>query len=125
MKRKKEREITPVKIELEIESSERATNRRGPRGNSKASYVLDLRVNSPIGNGFLNIEGLSSAPAIVRLSKVKGLDVIAITDLYSGAFIDELVSAARSSQLTVIPGVSLRCRVGLCDDIIISCLFSE
>jgi hypothetical protein len=125
MKRKKDTQRTPVKIELEIENSERGTNRRGSRSTSKTSYVLDLRVNSPTGNGFLNIEGLSSAPAMVRLSKVKGLDVIAITDLYSGAFIDELVSAARSSHLTVIPGVSLRCRVGLCNDIIISCLFSE
>jgi hypothetical protein len=93
--------------------------------NKASNYVLDLKVNSPASLGYLNIEGLDSAPAIVRLSKVKGLDVIAITDLYSGEFIDPLVSAAKESPLTVIPGVSLRCKVGSCDDVIISCLFPE
>jgi hypothetical protein len=91
----------------------------------KSSYVLDLKVNSPASLGYLNIDGIESAPAMVRLSKVKGLDVIAITDLYSGEFIDQLVTAAKGAPLTVIPGVSLRCRVGRCDDVIISCLFPE
>lgn len=92
---------------------------------NRNNYVVDLKVNSPASLGYLSIEGLDSAPAIVRLSKVKGLDVIAITDLYSGEFIDQLVKAAQGSPLTVIPGVSLRCRVGSCDDVIISCLFPE
>jgi len=92
---------------------------------SKGNYTVDLKVNSPASLGYLNIDGLESAPAMVRLSKVKGLDVIAITDLYSGEFIDQLVTAAKGTPLTVIPGVSLRCRVGRCDDIIISCLFPE
>ena len=91
----------------------------------KGNYVLDLKVNSPASLGYLNIDGIESAPAMVRLSKVKGLDVIAIADLYSGDFIDQLVMAAKGAPLTVIPGVSLRCRVGKCDDVIISCLFSE
>jgi hypothetical protein len=92
---------------------------------TQRNYVVDLKVNSPASLGYLNIDGLDSAPAIVRLSKVKGLDVIAITDLYSGDFIDQLVNAAQGSPLTVIPGVSLRCRVGSCDDVILSCLFPE
>jgi len=92
---------------------------------SKSNYVLDLKVNSPASLGYLNIDGIESAPAMVRLSKVKGLDVIAITDLYSGEFVDPLVAAAQGTSLTVIPGVSLRCRIGRCDDIIISCLFPE
>lgn len=92
---------------------------------SRKNYVLDLKVNSPASLGYLGVEGLDSAPAIVRLSKVKGLDVIAITDLYSGDFVDRMVKAAEGSPLTVIPGVSLRCRVGVCDDIILSCLFPE
>ncbi|MEY4669224.1 MAG: hypothetical protein RL518_1923 [Pseudomonadota bacterium] len=89
------------------------------------SYVMDLRVQSPASMGYLGVEGLDSAPAIVRLAKVKGLDVIAITDFYSGEFIDRMVSAAKSSPLTVIPGVSVRCRVKTCSDVIISCLFPE
>jgi len=92
---------------------------------TQRNYVVDLKVNSPASLGYLNIDGLDSAPAIVRLSKVKGLDVIAITDLYSGDFIDQLVSAAQGSPLTVIPGVSLRCKVSSCDDVILSCLFPE
>jgi hypothetical protein len=89
------------------------------------SYVMDLRVQSPASMGYLGVDGLDSAPAIVRLAKVKGLDVIAITDFYSGDFIDRMVSAAKSSPLTVIPGVSVRCRVKTCSDVIISCLFPE
>lgn len=92
---------------------------------TKSNYVLDLKINSPASLGYLHIDGLESAPAMVRLSRVKGLDVIAITDLYSGEFIDSLVSAAKGAPLTVIPGVSLRCRVERCDDVILSCLFSE
>lgn len=89
------------------------------------SYVLDLRVKSPASRGYLGVEGLDSAPAIVRLAKVKGLDVIAITDLFSADFVDRMVSAAKDSPLTVIPGVSIRCRVGSCDDVMFACLFGE
>jgi hypothetical protein len=101
------------------------TNKIEKTRTSKSNYVLDLKVNSPASLGYLHIDGLESAPAMVRLSRVKGLDVIAITDLYSGEFIDQLTAAAQGAPLTVIPGVSLRCRVGRCDDIIISCLFPE
>ena len=89
------------------------------------SYVMDLRVQSPASRGYLGVEGLDSAPAMVRLAKVKGLDVIAISDFYSGEFIDRVVSAASSSPLTVIPGVSVRCQVKACSEVIISCLFPE
>lgn len=89
------------------------------------SYVLDLRVKSPASRGYLGVEGLDSAPAIVRLAKSKGLDVIAITDLFCADFVDRMVSAAKDSPLTVIPGVSIRCRVGNCDDVVFACLFGE
>jgi hypothetical protein len=94
------------------------------RSRSK-NYTMDLRVHSPASLGYLAIEGIDSAPAIVRLAKVKGLDLIAVTDFYSGDFIDRVVTAARDSSLTIIPGVDLRCRVGSCDDVIISSLFPE
>jgi hypothetical protein len=89
------------------------------------SYVMDLRVHSPETIGYSGFSGLDSAPAIVRLAKVKGLDVIAITDLFSAQFVDRMVEAARGSALTVIPGVGLRCTVGTCRDVILSCLFPE
>ena len=95
------------------------------KGSRAKSYVMDLRVHSPASLGYLGVEGLDSAPAIVRLAKVKGIDVIALTDFYSGAFIDRLVSAAKGSALTIIPGVDLRCKLGSCDDVILTCLFPE
>lgn len=94
------------------------------RSRSK-SYNLDLRVHSPASLGYLGIDGIDCAPAIVRLAKVKGLDLIAVTDFYTGEFIDRMVAAAKDSSLTIIPGVDLRCRLGACDDVIVSCLFPE
>lgn len=89
------------------------------------SYVLDLRIHSPASLGYLAIEGIDTAPALVRLAKVKGLDVIAVTDYYSGQFIDRISAAARESQLVVLPGCVIRCCVGSCDDVILTCLFPE
>lgn len=89
------------------------------------SYVMDLRIHSPASLGYLGIEGIDTAPALVRLAKTKGLDVIAVTDFYSGNYIDRIVDAAKGTSLVVIPGVDLRCAVAGCDDVIISCLFPE
>jgi hypothetical protein len=92
------------------------------------SYSLDLRVHSPTSPStfrYLGVEGLDPAPALVSLAKVKKLDVIAVTDYYSGAFIDRVIDAAKHSPLIVIPGVDLRCKVGACDDVVISALFPE
>lgn len=91
----------------------------------KKSYLLDLRIHSPASLGYLGIEGIDTAPALVRLAKVKGLDVIAVTDYYSADFIDRIVTAARDTSLTVIPGVDLRVSLQSCDDVILSCLFPE
>ncbi len=51
------------------------------------SYVMDLRIHSPASLGYLGIEGLDTAPALVRLAQVKGINVIAVTDFYSGKFV--------------------------------------
>lgn len=109
-----ENNAVPLKAQIEKTKSGRAK-----------SYSMDLRVHSPSSLGYLGVEGLDSAPAIVRLAKVKGLDVIAITDFYSGEFVDRMVNAAKNSPLTIIPGVDLRCKLGACDDVILSCLFPE
>ena len=61
----------------------------------------------------------------MRLAQVKGLDVIAVTDFYSGAFIDRVLQAASDSKLVVVPGVNLRCKVDACDDVVLTCLFAE
>lgn len=89
------------------------------------SYVMDLRIHSPASLGYLGVEGLDTAPALVRLAKVKGLDVIGVTDFYSGKFIDRVVEAARGTALTVVPGVVIRATVPCCNDVILTCLFPE
>jgi hypothetical protein len=91
----------------------------------RKSYVMDLRIQSPTALGYLGIEGIDTAPALVRLAKVKGIDVIAVTDYYSGTFIDRLAAAAADSVLTVIPGVVVRAVAGSCDDVVLACLFPE
>lgn len=89
------------------------------------SYVMDLRIHSPASLGYMNIEGIDTAPALVRLAKVKGLDVIAVTDYFSGEYIDRIVDAAKGTPLIVIPGVVIRTALGACADVILSCLFPE
>jgi hypothetical protein len=89
------------------------------------SYSLDLRIHSPASLGYFAIEGIDSAPALVRLARVKGLDVIAVTDFYSGDYIDKVIEAARGTTLTVIPGVDIRCTLGPCKDVVLSCMFPE
>lgn len=96
--------------------------KRAARGKN---YVVDLRIHSPVSLGYMAIEGIDTAPALVRLAKVKGLDVIAVTDYFSGEFVDRVASAARSSNITVIPGAVIRCTLGSCDDVVLTCLFPE
>ena len=91
----------------------------------RKSYTLDLRIHSPASLGYFKVKELDTAPALVRLAKVKGLDVIAITDFFSGAFIDKIAEAAKGSPLTVLPGVNLRCSIPPCRDVVLTCLFPE
>ncbi len=89
------------------------------------SYVLDLRVHTPASVGYFGINGIDTAPALVSLAKVKGLDVMAVTDYHSGASIDAIVDAASGGELRIIPGTNLRCKLGTCSDVVLTCLFPE
>lgn len=91
----------------------------------RKSYVMDLRIHSPSSLGYLGIDGLDTAPALVRLAKVKKIDVIGMTDFYDGSFIDRVVDAATEYKVTVIPGVMIRCAIDVCNEIILACLFPE
>jgi hypothetical protein len=103
-----------------------ALSRKIEKTDSSKSYVLDLKVHTPVSLlGHSGIQGVETAPALVRLALVKGLDVIAVTDLYSGDFIDKITAAACETALTVIPGVDIRCSLGGCDDVTMTCLFPE
>lgn len=92
---------------------------------SRKSYTLDLKIHTPASMGYVGIQGLDTAQALVRLAQTKGLDVIGITDLHSGSFIDQIQKAAEGSRVSVIPGVELRCTVEHCNDINLTCLFPE
>lgn len=112
-------------IEASTESSKTLSGKIEKTKTKNKNYILDLRIHSPASLGYLGIQGLDTAPALVRLAKVKGLDVIGLTDYFSGAYIDRLQEAAKNSPVTVIAGVDIRCCVGGCDDITLTVLFGE
>lgn len=107
---------TPVSLGSRIEKT------RSPR---RRSYTMDLRIHSPASLGYFHVKELDTAPALVRLARVKGLDVIAITDFFNSDFVDKVVEAAKGTSLIVIPGVNLRCQVGACSEVVLTCLFPE
>lgn len=118
-------ETETVILELGADDDRALDDRVEKTRTRQKSYLMDLRIHSPASLGYLAIEGIDTAPALVRLAKVKGLDVIAVTDYYSGKSIDKVVEAARGTELTVIPGVVIRCNIQACNDVVISCLFPE
>ena len=91
----------------------------------RKSYTMDLRIHSPTSLGYLGIQGIDTAPALVRLAKVKGLDVIAVTDFYSGDYIDKVADAAIDSPVTLLPGLAIRVALPVCDDIVLTTIFPE
>jgi len=118
------KESLSAKVEKEVEVKPLDTKVEKKRIRRK-SYSMDLRIQSPASLGYLGIEGIDTAPALVRLAKVKGLDVIAVTDFYSGDYIDRITEAATESPVTVLPGMVIRAALSACDDIILMCLFPE
>ena len=112
-------------LNQKIEKSVQKNNQNKNSNSKQKSYSLDLRIHTPSSLGCFSIEGIDTAPALLSLAKVKGIDVIAITDLFSADYIDKMVEASKSSKITVIPGVDLRCRLGKCDDVTLTCLFPE
>lgn len=117
------------KIELEV-NDERLENKSLQKQILKSSsksknYLLDLRIQSPESLGLMGLGGLDAAPALIRLSRAKGIDVIGLADYYSGTFIDRAVAASRGSGVTVIPGVVIRCAIASCKDVCLLCLFDE
>lgn len=119
-------------IEVVPDSEAKSNKRRAPLNaqveksrSRQKNYTLDLRVRTPASLGYINIEGLDTAQALVKLAETKGIDVIGITDLFSGSFIDKIVDAAKGRAITVIPGVELRATLGGCKDVVLTCLFPE
>ncbi|MCB0338589.1 MAG: hypothetical protein KDD53_03245, partial [Bdellovibrionales bacterium] len=117
-----EKQPVSAKGRVELEGKIEKTKTRSAR---RKSFVMDLRVHSPHSQGYFGVDGIDTAPAIVSLAKVKKLDFIAVTDYHSASFIDELVTAAKGSPVTVFPGVDLRCTLAGCDDVVLTALFPD
>jgi len=115
MKKKKLREEV-VKEVLKAEPAKRS---------AKKKFNFDLRIQSPAALGYFGIQGIDTAPALIRLARVKGLDAIAITDFYDGRYVDRLKAAGEGTSIAVIPGVSIRAALGDCRDVVLLCFFSE
>ncbi len=88
-------------------------------------YSLDLRVHSPGTIGYFTAGGVEPGPALVRLAKVKGLDIVGLTDYYNPSYIDEVQSSAAGSKMTIIPGMDMCCRIDDCEEVYITALFPE
>lgn len=88
-------------------------------------YSIDLRIHSPGTVGYFSSGGVDAGPALVRLSKAKGIDVIGLTDFYSAELVDTVQSSAAGSQLTILPGINIRCVIGSCRDVYCIVLFRE
>jgi hypothetical protein len=78
--------------------------------------TVDLRLHSPMSEGYFSTGGVDPAGAMVRLAKAKGIDMIAVTDYHSAEFVD---------IITVLPGVDLRCRINACNEVYFVALFEE
>lgn len=87
------------------------------QGRKGKKYKIDLRVHTPGSYGFFSTGGIDPAPALVRLARVKGLDMIGVTDYYNVAYIDRIRAHAESTGITVLPGFDMCCRIGTCDSI--------
>lgn len=106
-------------------SKRKLTDKIEKKAVRRRKYSMDLRIHSPSSLGYLGIAGVDTANALVRLAKIKGLDTIALTDFYSGDFVDEVKEAASSFDLRIIPGTVIRGSVSGCSDVILACLFPE
>jgi len=71
---------------------------------------LDLHLHTPASRCFANKS--VTAEAIVAEAKQKGLSGIAVTDHNSGAWIDQVKTAAEQAKLVVFPGVEITCAGG-------------
>lgn len=95
-----------------------------PPKNGK-KYSVDLRIHSPGTNGYFSTAGVETGAALVRLAKVKGIDIIGLTDYYNASYIDLVRDPAQQANLTVVPGFDLCCQVGDCRDVHAVALFPE
>lgn len=101
------------------------TSNKTIKKNTKKNYKIDLRVLPPSNLGPFTIAGLSMAPTIIKLCKVKKIDVIGIIDKFQGEFVEKLKQISSNHPLTIITGLDLQVKVDKYEDIILTCFFDE
>ena len=75
-----------LKDQIEVFAQDKESNKTSTSKRKSAkgkSYLLDLRIQSPEALGVLGLGGLDTAPALVRLCKAKGINIIGIADFFS------------------------------------------
>lgn len=92
---------------------------------TRRTCSIDLRVHNPSVGGYSGIDGIDPARALVSLARVKGIDILAISDFYTTEFAERVQLARGNQAIVILTGVDVRCRIGGCDDVILSCLFPE
>lgn len=113
-----------AKSSLKITKSS-TTSKDTSKKNNKKSYKIDLRILPPSNLGPFAISGLAIAPAIIKLCKVKKIDVIGIIDRFQGDFIDKLQKLSFDYPVTILPALDLQVRVDKFDDVILTCFFES
>jgi len=88
------------------------------------TYSVDLRVHTPGTYGYFTAGGIEPGPALCRLAKVKGLDVIGFSDFYDPAVAKKIANIPEDG-LKVIPGIDINCLIGECAQIQVTCLFPD
>jgi len=86
-------------------------------------YSVDLRIHTPGTIGYFLSGGISPGPALGRLAKVKGLDIIGLTNFYDSSLIDSI--SGQTGDLCILPGFDLRCVIGGCNEVYFTALFPE
>lgn len=115
-----------AKSSLKITKSASSSLKDAEKKSHKKSYKIDLRILPPSNLGPFAISGLAIAPAIIKLCKVKKIDVIGIIDRFQGDFIDKLQKLSYEDYpITILPALDLQVKVDKFDDIILTCFFES
>ncbi len=89
-------------------------------------YLLDLRVHSPGTVGYFTNGGIEPGPALIRLSQVKGLHMIALTEYYDATYVDRVRAAVTPEcGLIILPSVMLICEIAGCKEVPLLVIFPE
>lgn len=112
-------------IEKISTSEAKTSGKKDTKRTNKKSYKIDLRILPPTNLGPFSISGLALAPSIIKLCKVKKIDIIGVVDRYQGDFVDKLQKVSSDYQLTILPALDLQLKVDKYDDIILTCFLKE